>query len=61
MKPKTKHLQVAADAKSYILRSQLPTDIYKAFVEDENEPYVSTLTFFITIIVRRLTCLLSVV
>uniref|UniRef100_A0A3Q7ID03 MAGE domain-containing protein n=1 Tax=Solanum lycopersicum TaxID=4081 RepID=A0A3Q7ID03_SOLLC len=44
--------QVAADAKSYILRSQLPADVYKAFVEDENRSHVNALTFVVTSIVR---------
>ncbi|TMX01706.1 hypothetical protein EJD97_023839 [Solanum chilense] len=44
--------QVAADAKSYILRSQLPADVYKAFVEDENRSHVTALTFVVTSIVR---------
>ncbi|KAK6803831.1 hypothetical protein RDI58_001615 [Solanum bulbocastanum] len=43
---------VAADAKSYILRSQLPADVYKAFVEDENKSHVTALTFVVTSIVR---------
>ncbi|XP_055808652.1 uncharacterized protein LOC129877195 isoform X1 [Solanum dulcamara] len=44
--------QVASDAKSYILRSQLPADIYKAFVEDENKSHVTALTFVVLSIVR---------
>lgn len=43
---------MAADAKSYILRSQLPADVYKAFVEDENRSHVNALTFVVTSIVR---------
>lgn len=43
---------MAADAKSYILRSQLPADIYKAFMEDEIKSHVTALTFVVTSIVR---------
>ncbi|KAF3639744.1 putative F-box/kelch-repeat protein-like [Capsicum annuum] len=44
--------QVAADAKSYILRSQLPADVYSACVEDKKKSHVTALAFVVTSIVR---------
>ncbi|KAF3683721.1 General regulatory factor 11, OMICRON,RHS5 [Capsicum annuum] len=43
---------VAADAKSYILRSQLPADVYTACVEDKKKSHVTALAFVVTSIVR---------
>lgn len=43
---------MAADAKSYILRSQLPADVYSACVEDKKKSHVTALAFVVTSIVR---------
>lgn len=37
----------AADAKSYIIVSQLPDDIYKKFVENKNKSHVTGFTFVV--------------
>ncbi|XP_009779647.1 uncharacterized protein LOC107810378 isoform X1 [Nicotiana tabacum] len=44
--------QVAADAKSYILISQLPKEVYEACVQDENKSHVTGLTFVVISIVH---------
>lgn len=36
-----------ADAKSYIIISQLPTDVYGKFVEDRSSSHMSGLTFVV--------------
>ncbi|PNX58384.1 melanoma-associated antigen 10-like protein, partial [Trifolium pratense] len=41
-----------ADAKSYILISQLPPDLYEKYVVDENTAYMSGFTFVIISIVH---------
>lgn len=37
----------AADAKSYIIVSQLPADIYRKFVEDPNSLHITGFTFVV--------------
>ncbi|KAJ8534762.1 hypothetical protein K7X08_016490 [Anisodus acutangulus] len=44
--------QVGADAKSYVLISQLPADVYKSCVEDEKKSHVTALKFVVTGIVH---------
>ncbi|WMV49655.1 hypothetical protein MTR67_043040 [Solanum verrucosum] len=42
----------SANVGGWGMRSQLPADVYKAFVEDENKSHVTALTFVVTSIVR---------
>ncbi|GFQ02398.1 melanoma-associated antigen g1 [Phtheirospermum japonicum] len=39
--------QSSGDAKSYIIVSQLPADVYKKFVEDKNSSHLTGLTFVV--------------
>lgn len=42
----------AADAKSYILISQLPADVYRKYVEDVNAAHLTGFTFVVISIVH---------
>ncbi|XP_020575832.1 melanoma-associated antigen 1-like [Phalaenopsis equestris] len=48
----TTTLPGVADTKSYILESQLPSDIYKKFVEDKGTSHLSGFTFVVTSIIH---------
>lgn len=41
-----------AEAKSYVLISQLPAEVYKKYVEDENSAHLSGFTFVVISIVH---------
>lgn len=41
----------AADAKSYVLISQLPADVYRKYVEDVNSAHVTGFTFVVISVV----------
>ncbi|KAJ6681791.1 MELANOMA-ASSOCIATED ANTIGEN MAGE ANTIGEN [Salix koriyanagi] len=43
--------QSAADAKSYVLISQLPADVYRKYVEDVNSAHVTGFTFVVISVV----------
>ncbi|KAI5431249.1 hypothetical protein KIW84_035426 [Lathyrus oleraceus] len=51
-KAQTRASQSGADAKSYILISQLPSDLYEKYVVDANTAYMSGFTFVIISIVH---------
>ncbi|KAK9219584.1 hypothetical protein WN943_008230 [Citrus x changshan-huyou] len=44
--------QRVAEAKSYVLISQLPAEVYKKYVEDENSAHLSGFTFVVISIVH---------